>query len=241
MIQTAKPFHHVSLFLDGADKSSMLEWAKSAWVSGFTTNPSLMRKAGVQDYKAFALEILKAIPDKPISFEVFADEIPEMKTQALQIKGWGPNVFVKIPIVNTRGESTVSLIRELSQQGVRLNVTAILTFDQVKSCCEALKGGAEGLVSVFAGRIADTGRDPLPLMLAAKELCRWAGPKTKLLWASCREFYNISQADQMECDIITVPPDVLKKASGWNRDLFDLSLDTVRTFKKDSDASGFKI
>lgn len=231
----------IKIYSDGADKASMLEMAKDPKISGITTNPSLMKKAGVTDYKSYCLEILSLIKNKPISFEVFSDEFSEMKRQAAEIKSWAENVYVKIPIMNSKGESAIPLIRELSQNGVRLNVTAIFTYQQALETCLAVKGGAPSIVSIFAGRLADSGLDPMPLMTAAAETCRSMDPNIELLWASTREVYNIFQAQQAGCHIITAPPDVIKKMSGLGKKPIDLSLDTVLTFKKDSEAAGFKL
>jgi transaldolase len=231
----------VKIYADGADLASMIELSKHPLVKGFTTNPSLMKSAGVQHYEEFAKKVLSHIPDKSISFEVFADEFPEMKRQGLLIKNWGKHVYVKIPVTNSLGHSACDLIHDLSHQGVSLNVTAIFTLDQVWDVCQALKGGAPSIVSVFAGRIADTGRDPAPLMQAALEMCRAADRNIELLWASSREFWNIVQADMLGIDIITVTPDQLKKASLLNKDLKEYSLETVKTFKKDAESAGFKL
>ncbi len=231
----------IKIYSDGADRASLLEMNANPKIAGLTTNPSLMRKAGVTDYRAYCQDILKEVTQKPISFEVFADEIPEMKRQALEIKTWGENVYVKIPILNSKGESTLELVRELSHAGVKLNITAIFTLEQVQGTCDAVKGGAAALVSVFAGRLADTGVDPLPLMRASRELCVAAGPRVELLWASTREVFNIVQAEQIGCHIITAPTDIIKKMSGFGRSAMEMSLDTVRTFKKDSEAAGFKL
>lgn len=231
----------IKIYSDGADRASLLEMNGNPKIAGMTTNPSLMRKAGVTDYRAYCQDILKHVTEKPISFEVFADEIPEMKRQALEIKTWGKNVYVKIPIMNSKSESTIGLVKELSHAGVKLNITAIFTLDQVRETCEAVKGGAPALVSVFAGRIADTGRDPLPLMRAARELCVAAGPQVELLWASTREAYNIVQAEEVGCHIITAPADIIKKMAGFGRDPLAMSLDTIQTFKKDSEAAGFQL
>jgi transaldolase len=231
----------VKIFLDGADRGTMLEMAKNPVVSGFTTNPSLMKKAGVKDYRGYCQEILTQIGGKPISFEVFADEFAEMKRQAQMISLWSQNVYVKIPVINTRGESAAPLIRELSQSGVKLNVTAIFTIAQVWETCQALRGGAASIVSVFAGRVADTGRDPVPLMQASAELCAATGSQVECLWASTREAYNIVQAEQTGCRIITAPADMIRKVASFNREPYDLSLDTVKTFKADSEAAGFQL
>jgi transaldolase len=231
----------VKLYSDGADKASMLEMYKNPHIQGLTTNPSLMKKAGVTDYRAFCKDILSEIKTKPISFEVFADDFKEMKRQGLEINGWGSNVYVKLPITNSEGQSTIPLIEELSHQGVKLNVTAVLTLEQASAACRALKGGAPSILSVFAGRIADTGRDPIPLMQASLEFCRSADKNIELLWASTREVLNIAQADHMGCHIITVPPDILKKLNMIGMDLGRLSLDTVRMFKKDAESAGYSL
>lgn len=231
----------IKIYSDGADKASMLEMAKNPLIQGLTTNPSLMKKAGVTDYKSFCLEILTHIKDKPLSFEIFTDDIKDMKRQGLEINTWGKNVYVKIPITNSEGQSTIPLVRELSQSGVKLNVTAIMTMQQTIDTVLALKGGAPSIVSIFAGRIADTGRDPMPLMQAAAALCRGTDPNIELLWASTREAFNIVQAEQAGCHIITSPPDIVKKVAGFNKDLNELSLETVRTFKADSESAGFKL
>jgi len=231
----------IKIFADGASLPSMLESARDPRIAGFTTNPTLMRKAGISDYRAFAREVLAAIRDKPISFEVFADDIPEMRRQARDIASWGDNVYVKIPVTNTKRESTESLVRELATGGVKLNVTAICTLDQVREVSRALTGGAPSVVSVFAGRIADTGRDPIPLMKEALQICRASAPTAELLWASPRELLNIVQAAEMGCDIITVTPDLLKKLELVGKDLGDFSLETVQMFHKDAQAAGFKL
>jgi transaldolase len=228
----------IEIFADGADKSAMLELYADPLIQGFTTNPTLMRKAGVTDYEAFARDILDAIRDRPISLEVFADEFPEMERQARKIAAWADNVYVKIPVTNTRMEPSLDLICRLAHAGVKLNVTALLTLDQVRDVAAALAGGAPSYVSVFAGRIADTGRDPVPLMAAAVELVN-ANQATKLIWASPRELLNIFQADAIGCHIITATPDILKKLSLVGRDLHQYSLDTVKMFHGDAVKSGF--
>ena len=236
------PFQsRVKVFADGADLNSMMELSKHPLVKGFTTNPTLMKSAGVTDYKGFAKKVLTLIPDRPVSFEVFADDLPEMKRQGLEIKSWGKNVNVKIPVTNSEGKPTTELIRELSLSGVSLNVTAVFTLDQVWEVCSALKGGAPSILSVFAGRIADTGRDPVPLMQAALEICRTHDRNIELLWASSRETWNIVQADLIGVDIITVTPDQLKKTSAFNKDLRQYSLETVQMFKRDAEAAGFHL
>jgi transaldolase len=219
----------------------MLELAKNPRIAGFTTNPTLMRKAGISDYRAFAREVLAVIRDKPISFEVFADEWADMKRQAREIVTWGDNVYVKIPITNTRREPAAPLIRELTDVGVKLNVTAICTLDQVRETARALRGGAPSVVSVFAGRIADTGRDPIPLMREALTICREAGRGIELLWASPRELLNIVQAAEIGCDIITVTNDVLAKLPTIGKDLATFSLETVQMFHRDATAAGFQL
>lgn len=236
------PFQNkVKIYTDGADKKSMLEMAANPYVQGLTTNPSLMKKAGITDYVEFCKDILGTIKNKPISFEVFADDFPEMKRQALIINKWAENVYVKIPIMNSKGESSIPLIKDLSSSGIKLNVTALFTWDQVQETVMAVKDGAASVVSVFAGRIADSGRDPIPLMSVASDYCRTYGDQIELLWASTREVFNIVQAEQCGCHIITAPPDVIKKISGFNKAPWDLSLDTVKAFKSDSEAAGFKI
>jgi transaldolase len=231
----------LKIFADGASVPAIVAAAQNPRVAGFTTNPTLMRKDGVTDYRAFAKEVLGHVKTKPISFEVFADELPEMKRQALEIKTWGENVYVKIPVTNTRRESCVPLVRELAHAGVKLNVTAICTLAQVRDVAAALAGGAPSVVSVFAGRIADTGRDPVPLMTEALAICRAADEKIELLWASPRELLNIIQAAQVGCDIITVTPDLVKKLELVGKSLEDYSLETVQMFFRDAQAAGFKL
>jgi len=231
----------VKIFSDGADKKAMLEMYQNPIVKGLTTNPSLMKKSGIIDYVTFCKDILRDIKTKPISFEVFADHFTEMKRQALEIASWGNNVYVKIPITNSEGESSLPLIKELSLSGVKLNVTAVLTLDQSWGACQSLKGGAPSILSIFAGRIADTGRDPVPLMQAAVELCRATDSNIELLWASSREALNIVQADQIGCHIITATTDLIKKMSMFNKDLTELSLDTVRMFKTDAESAGYSL
>ncbi len=241
-MSTPSPYQgKIKVYSDGADRASMLEMAKNPVIKGLTTNPSLMKKAGVNDYKAFCLDILTQIKDKPLSFEVFTDSLTEMAKQAMEIKTWGENVYVKIPIMNSEGQSTIDLVRELSHKGVKLNVTAIFTMQQVAETVMAIKGGAPSIVSIFAGRLADSGRDPMPLMIASSELCRTIDKNIELLWASTREVYNIIQAEQAGCHIITVPPDIIKKLNGINKDPYQLSLETVKTFKADAAAAGFKL
>jgi transaldolase len=231
----------VKIFADGADKASMLALYANPLIKGMTTNPTLMRKAGIQDYEGFARDVLDTIRDKPISFEVFSDEFSEMRRQALKIASWQSNVYVKIPITNTRRESSLELIRELGREGVRLNITAILTLDQVRGVARVLNAAIPSVVSIFAGRIADTGRDPQPMMRASLDLLR-EQPQAELLWASVREVLNIYQADASGCHIVTVPHDILNKALKLGgMDLTDLSLDTVRMFAGDATAAGFSV
>ena len=231
----------VKLFADGADRAGMLQLNANPLIQGMTTNPTLMHKAGVHDYETFARELLQHITEKPISFEVFSDEFPEMRRQALKIKGWAKNVYVKIPITNTRDESSLPLVRELALEGVKLNVTAILTLEQVAGVAKVLNAKVPAVVSVFAGRIADTGVDPMPQMRESKKLL--AGlPQAELLWASVREVLNIFQADDCGCAIVTVPHDILAKTMKMvGMDLKALSLDTVKMFAADAKAAGFSL
>lgn len=232
---------NVKVFADGADIEEMKSAYKNQLVDGFTTNPSLMAKAGVTDYKAFVEEVVSEIPDASISFEVFADDLPTMEKEAEILKQYGDNVFVKIPIVTTTGESTLPLIKRLSSKQVRLNVTAVYTIEQVKAITDAVTEGVPTYVSVFAGRIADTGIDPLPLM---KESVKVTHSKegVQLLWASCREVYNVIQADEIGADIITCPADVVKKVNNnLGRDIGELSVDSVKGFAKDIQSSGLSI
>ena len=230
----------VKIFADGADKAGMLEMASKSFVKGLTTNPTLMKKAGIVDYKAFALEILSEIKEKPISFEVFSDDFDEMEKQALEIASWGDNVYVKLPITNTKGEPIYNLISKLANKKVKLNVTAIMTLEQVKNVVSNLNPSVPSYVSVFAGRIADTGRDPLPLMIDCVNALK-ANPLAELIWASPRELFNIFQADQIGCQVITVTNDVLKKLDLVGKDLNDYSLDTVKMFYNDAKSAGFSI
>jgi transaldolase len=231
----------VKIFADGADKDGMLNLYNNPVIKGLTTNPTLMRKAGIQDYESFARDILREVKHKPISFEVFSDEFPEMKRQALKIRDWQKNVFVKIPVTNSRGESSIPLINDLSAADVQLNITAILTLKQVREVASALNPDLPAVVSVFAGRIADTGKDPEAIMRASKELLGDL-PKAELLWASVREVLNIFQADDCQCDIVTVPHDILSKAMKLaGMDLQALSLDTVRMFAQDAEKAGFTL
>lgn len=230
----------VKIFADGADKAGMLEMARKPWIAGLTTNPTLMRKVGIADYRAFARDILQAISDKPISFEVFSDDFAEMERQANEIASWGENVYVKIPVTNTRAESSCPLVKRLAQAGVKQNVTALMTLGQVREVSEALGDGPASNVSVFAGRIADTGRDPVPMMTEAVRILR-DFPRQELIWASPRELLNVFQADAIGCHIITVTNDVLKKLSLVGKDLGDYSLETVKMFRDDAVAAGFAL
>jgi transaldolase len=230
----------IKLFADGAEKAGMLEMYAKPYIKGFTTNPTLMHKAGLTDYRGFARSIVEAIPDRPISFEVFSDDFTEMERQAREIATWGGNVYVKIPVTNTRREPAYDLVRRLAHDGVKLNITAILTLEQVRSVVDAVAGGAPSCISVFAGRIADTGRDPVPLMAEAVEILR-AAPSAELIWASPRELLNIFQADAIGCHIITVTNDILKKLSLVGKDLGDYSLDTVTMFYQDGQKAGFAL
>ena len=230
----------IAIFADGADKAGMLEMYANPYIKGFTTNPTLMRKAGVTDYEKFAHDILQEIADRPISFEVFADEFSEMARQARKIAGWGENIRVKIPITNTRRESALPLCEQLTQEGIPLNITAVFTLEQVQAVVGAINGGAPAYVSVFAGRIADTGVDPVPLMTEAVRRLAVA-PNAQLIWASPRELLNIFQADAIGCHIITVTNDILQKLSLVGRDLGDYSLATVKMFYNDGMAAGFAL
>ena len=231
----------IAIYSDGADVRDMIAARDAGIVKGFTTNPTLMRKSGVTEYEAFARQALSAVGEMPISFEVFADDFAEMERQAKLIATWGESVYVKIPITNTKGETSIPLIARLSAAGVKLNVTAILTLDQVREVVQALDADTSAIVSVFAGRIADTGVDPVPLMREAAAICA-AKPKAELLWASPRELLNIFQADEVGCHIITVTPDILKKYTTMvGKPLDELSLDTVKMFYNDAAAAGFKL
>ncbi len=230
----------VKIYADGADRDGMLEMYAKPYIQGFTTKPTLMKKAGITDYKAFAHEILQAIPDRPISFEVFADEFIDMERQALEIKTWSENVYVKIPVSNTRQEMAYDLIERLSGAGVHLNVTAMLTLEQVQNVADALKDGPDSIVSVFAGRIADTGLDPVPVMQKALTLLKVA-PKAELLWASPREVLNIYQADNIGCHIITATNDLIRKLALGGKDLAEYSLETVQMFYDDAQSAGYTL
>ncbi|MCE9619638.1 MAG: transaldolase [Planctomycetes bacterium] len=230
----------VKLFADGADKAGMLEMAAKPHIQGLTTNPTLMRKAGITDYKAFALDILKDIPSKPISFEVFSDDFAEMERQAIQIAGWGRNVYVKIPVTNTKRQSACDLVRNLSKRGIKLNVTALMTLKQVREIAACLDPQVPSCVSIFAGRIADTGVDPVPMMHEAVRMLEPL-PKAELIWASPRELLNVFHADSVGCHIITVTNDVLKKLELVGKNLDEYSLETVKMFHNDALAAGFSI
>jgi len=231
---------NVKIFADGAAHAGVVELARNPLIKGFTTNPTLMHQVGIPDYEVFAKQLLEAVPELPISFEVFSDELDEMERQALKISAWGDNVFVKIPITNTRAEDTGKLLAHLAGEGVKVNVTALMTLEQVRRAAEQLADGPAALVSVFAGRIADTARDPVPVMAAAVELLR-PYPNLELIWASPRELLNIFQADAIGCHIITVTHDLLKKLSTVGRDLTDYSLATVRMFYDDAVSAGFRL
>ena len=230
----------VKIFSDGADKEDMLDMASKTFIRGLTTNPTLMKKAGIKDYEAFAKDILSTIKEKPISFEVFSDDFDEMEKQAMKITSWADNVYVKIPITNTKKESSKELIKRLVEKKVKLNITAIMTLDQVKTVLSVLDNKVPSIISVFAGRIADTGKDPIPLMKECLKEMK-INSKSELLWASPREFLNIIQADQIGCHIITATKDIIKKLKLANYDLEDYSLDTVKMFYKDALDAGFKI
>jgi transaldolase len=230
----------VKIFADGAEKNTMLDMYANPLIQGFTTNPTLMRKAGIRNYEEFARDILDAIPDRPISFEVFADEFDDMEEQARHIATWGNNVYVKIPVTNTKRESSCPLVRELSHDGVKVNVTALLTLDQVRRVAAALESGAPAYISVFAGRIADTGRDPLTVMDPAISLLS-ASPNVELIWASPRELLNVFQADAIGCHVITATNDILKKLSLIGKDLEEYSLETVAMFRDDALKANFII
>jgi len=230
----------IKIFADGADFESMMALYAEPYIKGFTTNPTLMRKAGIKEYEEFGRKILAAIPDRPISLEVFADDFASMEKQARVIAGWGSNVNVKIPVTNTKGEFSGKLIRSLSTDGIVLNITALLSLRQVKSVAEALDPNTAAIVSVFAGRVADTGVDPVPLMTEALSILK-SRPKAELLWASPRELLNIFQADQIGTHIITVTHDLLKKLANVGYDLEAYSLDTVKMFYNDAAASNFSI
>ena len=230
----------VKIFSDGADKKDMLEMNSKTFIKGLTTNPTLMKKAGIKDYELFAKDILSTIKEKPISFEVFSDDFDDMERQAMEITSWADNVYVKIPITNTKKESSKELIKRLAEKKVKLNITAIMTLDQVKTVLSVLDNKVPSIISVFAGRIADTGRDPIPLMNDCLKEMK-INSKSELLWASPRELLNIIQADQIGCHIITVTKDIIKKLQFISYNLEEYSLDTVKLFYKDAAEAGFKI
>jgi transaldolase len=230
----------VEIFADGANKASILELAEHPLIKGFTTNPTLMRQAGVADYEAFAKDILTSITDRPISFEVFSDDFDEMQEQARKIATWGENVFVKIPVTNTLGKSAVPLIKKLARENIQMNVTALFTEAQIEAVSDALKDAPPCNISVFAGRIADAGGDPLPIMKHALKVMR-PRPQQKLIWASPREVYNIVQADNIGCHIITVTRDLIAKLPSLGRDLTEFSLDTVKMFRRDAVSAGYSL
>ena len=230
----------VKIFADGADKVGMLEMYSKPFIKGLTTNPTLMKKAGITDYRAFCKDILSSIKDKSLSFEVFSDDFSEMERQAIEIASWGENVYVKIPITNTKRETCYDLVKRLTSQKVKLNVTALMTLDQVRNVLASLDPNVPSYVSVFAGRVADTGHDPLPMMKTAVEILK-AAPAAELIWASPRELLNIFQADDIGCHVITVTNDILKKLSLVGYDLDEYSLDTVKMFYKDAVEAGFNL
>ena len=230
----------IKIFSDGADKKEMLEMNSKTFIKGFTTNPSLMKKTGINNYEAFAKDILSIIKEKPISFEVFSDDFDEMERQAMKIASWADNVYVKIPITNTKKQNSAKLIKRLSEKKVKLNITAIMTLDQVKTAVKMLDKKIPNIISVFAGRIADTGRDPIPIMKDCLNEMK-NNPNSELLWASCRELLNIIQADNIGCHIITVTNDIINKLELINFDLEEYSLNTVKTFYKDASEANFKL
>ncbi|MBU3556849.1 transaldolase [Polynucleobacter sp. Ross1-W9] len=230
----------VKIFADGADKAGMLEMYAKPFIKGLTTNPTLIKKAGITDYRAFCKDILTNINDKPLSFEVFSDDLAEMERQALEIASWGDNVYVKIPVTNTKQQTCYDLVKRLAAQKVKLNVTALMTLDQVKNVVASLDPNVPSYVSVFAGRVADTGFDPVPMMAESVKILK-AAPASELIWASPRELLNIFQADDVGCHVITVTNDILKKLSLVGYDLDEYSLDTVKMFYKDAVDAGFKL
>lgn len=231
----------IKIFADGANLNSMIELYRTGYIKGFTTNPTLMKKDGVKIYEEFAKSVLNEIKDLPISFEVFADDFNSMEKEAKKIFSWGGNVYVKIPITNTKGESSVNLIRKLSSEGLSLNITAMLTLEQVKDVVNSIDNNSRTIISVFAGRIADTGRDPIPIMTEAREIIDRNNSTAELLWASSRELLNIFHAENCNCDIITVTNDLLKKIPLIGKNLSELSLDTVKMFNNDAETAGYKI
>ena len=230
----------VKIFADGASLQEMTTWARRPQIRGFTTNPTLMRQAGVTDYEAFARDALRALPDRPISFEVFSDDFDDMERQARRIASWGENVYVKIPITNTAAQPSTALVDRLSHSGIKVNVTAVLSLRQVQEAAAALSGGAPSAVSVFAGRIADTGRDPVPLMRQAVAIVK-AVPAIEVIWASPREVLNVYQADEIGCHVVTVTSGILGKLGLAGKDLEEFSLDTVRMFRTDAIEAGYEL
>ncbi len=230
----------IKIFSDGADKKEMLDMNSKTLIKGFTTNPSLMKKTGIKNYEAFAKDILSIIKEKPISFEVFSDDFDEMEKQAIKIASWADNVYVKIPITNTKKQNSANLIKRLSEKKVKLNITAIMTLDQVKTAIKMLDKKIPNIISVFAGRIADTGRDPIPIMKDCLNEVK-NNPNSELLWASSRELLNIIQADSIGCHIITVTNDIINKLKLINLDLEEYSLNTVKAFYKDASEANFNI
>lgn len=231
----------IKIFADGANLNSMLELYRAGFIKGFTTNPTLMKKDGVKNYEEFAKSVLEKITDMPISFEVFSDDFDTMELEAKKIFSWGKNVYVKIPITNTKGESSINLIRSLSSEGLSLNITAMLTLEQVRDVVNSIDNNSNTIISVFAGRIADTGRDPIPIMMEAREILDRNNSNAELLWASSRELLNIFHAVNCKCDIITVTNDLLKKIPMIGKSLSELSLDTVKMFNKDAVSAGYKL
>jgi len=230
----------VKIYADGAELNGIVEMSKNPIIKGFTTNPTLMRKAGISDYKKFALEVINAVPGRPISFEVFSDDFGEMYEQAIEIASWGKNVNIKVPVTNTQNEFAGNLISRLSDKGIFVNVTALMTLDQVNKVMDSLQGDAPAYISVFAGRIADTGRDTMPVMTEAAKISRQR-PNTEIIWASPRELFNIFQANEAGVQIITVANDILNKLSLVDKDLDEYSLETVKMFRNDAVKAGFTI
>ena len=230
----------VKIFADGAEVNAIRAAARLPHIAGFTTNPTLMRKAGVDNYEQFGREVISDVANKPVSFEVFSDDFEEMAQQARKLASWGDNVYVKIPVTNTQGEPSTNLVRDLTSDGIRVNVTAVFSLEQVRTVTKALQGTRGAYVSIFAGRIADTGRDPLPLMIRALEIIRET-PAIELIWASPRELLNIAQADEIGCDIITVTNDLLAKLDLFGKDLDEFSLETVQMFRRDATAVGYSL
>mgnify|MGYP001358748710 CR=1 FL=1 len=230
----------IKIFADGADIKSIKNYEKLKFIKGFTTNPTLMKKAGVKNYKKFAKDVLRLVKKKPVSFEIFSDEINEMENQAREISSWGKNSFVKIPITNTKRIKTLNLINKLSNNGIKCNVTAVLTLGQVKGIYNSIHSNTEIIISIFAGRIADTGRDPIPIIKKALKICK-RKKNIKILWASTREIYNLYQAEEIKTHIITIPYSILSKIKFFNKDLEKLSLDTVKTFYNDAKKANYKI